>query len=644
MEKTTSRGSLLQSGDRPSVALTESTSPLLLGHIAIEGFRSLWQVGPVSIMPALTVLTGENDGGKSSFLDAIAFLLGSYAGDDRDHSSGPPSIIPAARQAGLHRDDLLLEPVVAGPGDEIIVEGLFYALDDPARQRPVHIRARRSRGGKRIVERRDRRHRRLAGRPQELTVVDLRSYAVEFGLPIPRTAPKDAFVAAVEEWLDGQPEQDFLLDWRPLTRAEEQWLPRFTRFDSAVAQNPKQILQELMQREVRQRLGSERYATTLDGLNEAIEADLAEGPLARMRAKMHDYCADLEAINIHCQVDFSRPPVNVEIEMIQQERHIFVDKAGEGRLRRLTLALHEANLAAMTEAVPTVGELVIYDEPDTHLDHAAQRRLFEILRGQAGLNHVQVVVATHSKSFIDRVPLESLRHFRLDDYGLSRVHVLTGDHHEDELAFLGDIFENLGLNNSALLDDRLILIIEGATEQRALPTLFRVATNQRLLEAGVTLFNTTGVGAVRPVLDFLVRVCRQKVMVLVDTDAQNDPTIKLNAAYLEELGLIDGDNLHYIGSREFEDAFTDQTWLKTLEIGFPLPAGGTGWQLEEIAALRAKEKFSDALIRLISQRLGERVSKPRLGDALARVCDQDDLPATLLDCFRRISKHAQRGL
>ena len=82
--------------------------PLLLQlrSITIRRFRSLHDVGPLPVQSALTVLTGENDGGKTSCLDAVAFLLENRSLDDDD------------RSRWAHDD----EPIE--------VEGTFCALDD----------------------------------------------------------------------------------------------------------------------------------------------------------------------------------------------------------------------------------------------------------------------------------------------------------------------------------------------------------------------------------------------------------------------------------------------------------------------------------------------------------------------------------
>jgi energy-coupling factor transporter ATP-binding protein EcfA2 len=508
---------------------------------------------------------------------------------------------------------------------------VLAAPDDPRPEAIVRLRARRPRGGVRSLEILHRRHRRLAGRPADLAVADLRLLARELGLA-PGGTRKDDLVAALEGWLAGRPPEEFEDYWRPPTRPEAERLPAFTRFTAAAAQNPRQTVQELVQREARRLLATDAYAARLDEMNRTLEVELA-ARLRRLRDAMLAHCPDLGAVAVRASFDFTRPALAVDVELEQAGTVVGIDKVGEGRRRRLTLALHEASLAAMADEPPATGEILAYDEPDTHLDYRAQRQLFDLLQAQARLASVQVLVATHSVKFIDRAPPESLRHFRLDEGRRTTVHTLVGDAHAAELDFRAGICESLGLSNSLLLDERLFLIVEGATEAAALPYLFRQVTSCRLSEAGITLVNATGVGAMRQLLDFFVHQWRKQVVLLIDADARHDR--KYGPAELERLGLVEGRSIFFIGEREFEDAFADDRWLAALA-EFPPKDGDGAWTAAEIARQRGEGKFSDNLERWISRRCRDHIGKPALGDALARMCGPDDIPADLRACCRRL--------
>lgn len=52
--------------------------------------------------------------------------------------------------------------------------------------------------------------------------------------------------------------------------------------------------------------------------------------------------------------------------------------------------------------------VIAYDEPDTHLDYGHQRDLVDLLRKQAEMEHVAVIVATHSMNLIDKVQIDDV--------------------------------------------------------------------------------------------------------------------------------------------------------------------------------------------------------------------------------------------
>ncbi len=267
----------------------------------------------------------------------------------------------------------------------------------------------------------------------------------------------------------------------------------------------------------------------------------------------------------------------------------------------------------------------------------AQRALFDILDGQARLPHVQVLAATHSMSFLDRVPLQALLHLRLGDDLHTEVRMLSGEAHEEELAFLDDLCEGLGLRNSRLLDGRCFLVVEGETEEAAIPVLLRIATGQSLSAAGITLFNTRGSAAVRRMVEVIARDWGRRVVLLVDSDTRKSQGGRIDDRWLDSLGLAEGAGAYFVGEMEFEDAFGDDVWLRALLADQPVPeASAEGdWTIRDMQMLRTiADKYSDRMCEMVRKRRRSRVSKTDLGLALARACrDGDGIPQVLRDCF-----------
>jgi hypothetical protein len=557
----------------------------------------------------MTVLTGENDGGKTATLDAIGLLLGSYRLDTEDR----------ARSAA--DDD---EPVE--------VEGIFHAIDDPEASDAVRIRVRATPSAGSATEILDLVHAGLGARPADLALNDLRACMERLGIRSPGGREKAPHVEAAEKWLSERPSEEFETRWRPLTREETTRLPTFTRFSSVEAPSPTAHVLGLVSREARRLLADQQYAASLVELGERLDRDIAPS-LDHVKAKIREYCPDLDAVEIEARFDFTRPAPQINLRVQRGGKLFDLEKSGEGRRRRVALAIHEANLRSLEEAAPTESELIAYDEPDTHLDYASQRQLFEILDRQARLGHVQVIVATHSLNFIDKVPLQTLLHFRLQPNLQTRVEILASEEHVDEVDFLASVCAGLGLRNSVLLDERCFLVVEGDTEEAAIPLLFRLVIGQSLTAAGVTMLNTKGSKAVRRLVQVLVADWRRPVVMLADADARTD--LK---PWWEGLGrsLRDREGLHFIGTKEFEDAFPDPIWLRVLEGSFPTNDVSDPWRLDELRQLRESgRKFSEDLINLVRRRCRDHtIGKPDLGVAMARTLTcSGDVPDVLRVCF-----------
>lgn len=594
---------------------SSETAPLQLTQVTVRRFRCLHDVGPLPVQRGLTVLAGENGGGKTTFIDAITFLLG----------VGKQAIANSDRSNGTEE------------GEPIEVEGSFCAINDPECCSPLILRAHQALTGERAWEVRDQIHSGFGGRPADLTLNELRARMQGLGIASPGGSAKVPIVAAAEAWIATRPAEEFEACWRQVTKGEQERLPALTRFDSASAPSPTATIQKIIQRDIQLLLADEPYAPQLNTLGQALDTDI-QPRLQRFMDMIAQHCTELDSVVVKTQADFSKPTLKVQLEVHRQGEIVDLEKEGEGDRRRIALAIHEADQLIMeAETAPSASMLLVYDEPDSHLDYAHQRKLTDILERQAKIAHVQVVVATHSHKLIDRVPLNFLLHFRLHGGRRSQVEAFTGRGHQDELNFMSTVLAGLGLRTSTLLDERCFLVIEGKTEWAALPGLFQLSTGQSLVTAGVSLLSTQGSGSVRRIVDTLVEEWKREVILLADSDARSEHEV-----WAAGLGLLDGDGAYYLGASEFEDAFEDEVWLRALQASFPTN-DGTPWHLAEIAELRSKEgKYSYHLCSLVKRRHDNAIGKPDLGFALAAVCTEADVPLQLRACLERAQEVAER--
>ena len=384
----------------------------------------------------------------------------------------------------------------------------------------------------------------------------------------------------------------------------------------------------MITRESQTLLSTEAYSPRLDQIASEIQAGV-NPVLEILKTMIGRYCPGIDDVTISTSFDFSRVSPDVMIRLTKSNgESIDLNEAGSGLTQRVGLAMYAADLASLQGGTAgSSGTLLAYDEPDTHLDYQAQRELFKIIREQARLPHVQVVLATHSVNLIDTVSLQSLRHFRLEDQR-TRVDVPSRYGDGDESAFIGDLVSGLGMRNSVLLSEKCFLVVEGSTEERSLPILFDKITGETLAGAGITLLNTGGAGSVRRLVEVLITQLKRSVVVLVDEDARHSPG-RINEDWLSEMDLAEATTGFFVGTKEFEDAFTDEVWLRVAQERFPLD-DGPAWQLCDMADARASESgMGQALEALFSRRLHRRVSKPQIGEALARTATHDEIPEVI---------------
>lgn len=586
--------------------------PLVLQAIHVRRVRSLDDVGPLAIQSGMTVVAGQNDGGKSSLIDALEMLLRGVA-------------VPL--EARTHD---------AAQDESIEVEGVLYELADGEQASPVRIRS-SLRDGHLRREVMDRVHKGFGDRPGALALNDLRKRSKALGIDSPGGQTKPPYVDAARAWLSTRPPDEFEELWRVAAQDELRRLPTLTTFRSTAAQDPVSHIRSVISREAQRLIGEQEYDGQLSEIGRRIDEDIAPA-LERMKATIAEYCPGLDSAEINAQFDFSRASSQVYFGLRRDGNDVGFSQLGEGQRRRITLAIHAAELESLQQQGEggSDAEFIAYDEPDTHLDYSSQRDLFDILTSQSELGHVQVLVATHSTNFIDKIPLPALLHLRLDDARKTQVEQVQTGSTQDEVEFFESLASGIGLRNSSLLGERCFLVVEGPSEERALPILYRKVTGRSLLAHGIGIVNVEGSGAVRRIVEILVLEWRRPVAVLVDNDTRTSARI-ISAEWLASLDLTEGNELFYVGTKEFEDAFSDDLWLRLATERFETEDGEGPWSIDEFAELRGADLgYGKSLEALFSRRCRRWVSKPELAEAIAKTVVVDEIPAVLQDCIAKL--------
>ncbi|MCI0612298.1 AAA family ATPase, partial [bacterium] len=324
--------------------------------------------------------------------------------------------------------------------------------------------------------------------------------------------------------------------------------------------------------------------------------------LEKLAPFVKQYSNDVEAVTIRPSFNFASGLTTTDLQLKRKDGHpILLQRSGAGQRRRFSLAVYEWSQEVFKNRDENSRHLIMaFDEPDTHLDYKSQRQIFDIIRKFANLPALQVIVCTHSLNFIERVPINQIAHYSLDRANsYTKIEVLSTSEHETIELFIYEISKNMGLRNSIMLHERCFLAVEGPTEISLLPVLFHKKYGMPLQAAGICLINGENNYGARMVVKFLHNNRRQ-VLFLVDSDsiATDNSKKHFTPKSFKVDGIDETTQVHYVGTKELEDAFSDDLWARMAERHYPKKSGNL-WTHTDFGALRATPKFSKAVQKLI---------------------------------------------
>jgi hypothetical protein len=320
---------------------------------------------------------------------------------------------------------------------------------------------------------------------------------------------------------------------------------------------------------------------------------------------------------------------------------------GEGTKKKLWMGLLDWERGA---SVPT-SVLRAYDEPDVNLDYGAERKLFMgIVDSTRDPNaRTQAIVCTHAITLVDRAPGSAIRLITVGDDGKRQIAHLEEDTDAEVERFLGTVGRTVGLSNSALFYERAFLIVEGESEENALPELYRHLFGRSLAEDGIVLINLHSAGAWKAILKVLQRHKADVTVLLLDEDCRKpESSARITADTLADIGyeasFIDT-SCFYIGNKEFEDAFRDEDIVAVLN-GYWPRADKTPWTHDHVVEIRQKgDKFSDQLMDCVrttcAKERRQSARKPDFATRLGEHCSAPaSIPAAIQSTFRAVRKCA----
>ncbi|WIA97018.1 ATP-dependent endonuclease [Curtobacterium sp. MCBA15_004] len=603
-----------------------------LQNVSIAGFRSIEHLNDLRIGSPL-VLAGHNDAGKSTIIDAILYLLGAYKLTDSDRTYLNADAAAVDAEEGETRD-------AADRVAETFVDATFSLSDDEAvtfgaatlRLRRISFEGDAAKLEQLTMAPVDARLRDY----ESLTVLALRDRLAT--LDLPQTGLKPELIERLNDAASAAPKEKL---WVGAPTSVDRALPTVKRFDASSAVDAEAAIQSTLQTKFRAHLESDEFSGNLRAIEESLEQKLVADAQA-IREHITDKVTDVGEVTIRPLVNLGNGNGLKATQItVQNSRGEAIDLrlSGAGRARRIALAVWEYNATLLADATEDI--VLLYDEPDTHLDYGHQRELMRLIHEQTKNPNVTVIIASHSMNLIDGTDISDVAHIKHVGHR-TVVERLTedagvGDH-------LGAIAASVGLRNTVLLHERLFVGVEGDSEARALPVLFRLAMGRHLESCGIAIWPCdNNEGAVK-FAKFLVRHNRN-VMFVVDADSRTNAKHVFSDEKLKKEGLNPAKHSHYIGDKnEIEDVFSNEQWAAAANVLWPRDGEqepSDVWGAEDFAAHRGKKFSSDVLAMLKFGSSSAPSGKPEaLRDLALSLREPSEVPDQLVAAFEEMLTRA----
>ena len=451
-----------------------------------------------------------------------------------------------------------------------------------------------------------------------LTMQQLRDLCADVSISVTgHQNRKETFLTALITHRDSMPKH---IGWKALPTPLKQKFPICLSYDDSTAQDPESAVRNFASSFYKAEIQTDVIDAT-SGLRAMVQERI-NNKAKDIAIILKSECEEVESVEIPLAEDaFS--DLKVSRVRVTKTDGTDVDwtRIGRGKKREMSLAVFRWQNKILAEHLEDDAEarpvVVLFDEPDINLDYQAQCKVTESLEAMCASHRCQAVVATHSHNLIDSVPIDSLVFFGPDVPDPAK-RIWSYDSATNDLDYERVFLKALGVSNASFFNEKLFVCCSGETEIGVLPILFAHHIQKSLSMSGVLLLNGfNDEGALDAAV--ILRKNKRRYVLLMDADMKEHK--RCGAVNLQNKHGLDPRHVWYLGEREFEDMFDDETWVKTMNDLPPLDEEGTDpktWVAEDIRRMRPSSKFSAALLDSAKNVSIEAGSKPKLGVRVAR--------------------------
>lgn len=325
-----------------------------LRKFGVQGFRSLGDTGEVSLGRP-TIITGPNDGGKTSLLLALAILLNGQKVQEADLTHALADEDPPMGRT----NDRFAECRVVG-----IFELSSEEQDELDLASEIRLRRRATPEGQSLEILKE-----VPANPdlrdiEEKSLADLKDAVESLGLkhagPLTK---KESFLVPLREFAENSETEEA---WMPASKELEAVLPRLIMFTSTAEPSPENEISQALREAYNQSLEDEDIIGPVRSAEATVQSRLQDAA-NDLRKHIVERCPDLEKVEVVPTVSFKQGFGGVELRSFRPgQGPVDFSSSGAGTRRRVTLAVWEWTQNLLEEQNSGARSVVVaYDEPDT---------------------------------------------------------------------------------------------------------------------------------------------------------------------------------------------------------------------------------------------------------------------------------------
>lgn len=204
------------------------------------------------------------------------------------------------------------------------------------------------------------------------------------------------------------------------------------------------------------------------------------------------YIRNLESIKVEPKI-LLKPDRDFKIKTNGQTEYSHFDCQGDGTKRRLMVSILQCGKLLKKEKAANKQDddeiyeklrIWAFDEPELHLHPGAQRELFSSFKifKEKGF---QILCSTHSTVFVDNLNMKACHLLDLD----SDLHT---EEIKKDIGIENEIKLLLGVKSSDIFYSNGFIVVEGETEQSALPILYEGIFKETLDSVGIKIICSKG--------------------------------------------------------------------------------------------------------------------------------------------------------